>query len=100
FGAEMRVVDTGGLDPDAARDVFGAGIHRQALRAIGEADALLLVVDGRAGLVHEFYTLGLAPYAVSAAHGRGIDALLEAIANAVGARRPEPVSEGSGDELW
>jgi small GTP-binding protein len=50
FGAEMRVVDTGGLDPDAGRDVIGAGIHRQAMRAIGEADALLLVVDGRAGL--------------------------------------------------
>jgi GTP-binding protein len=50
FGAVMRVVDTGGLDPEAARDVIGAGIHRQALRAIGEADALVLVVDGRAGL--------------------------------------------------
>src|SRR5215212_4033406 len=50
FGAEMRLVDTGGLDPEAARDVIGAGIHRQALRAIGEANALVLVVDGRAGL--------------------------------------------------
>jgi GTP-binding protein len=136
FGAEMRVVDTGGLDPDAARDVIGAGIHRQALRAIGEADALVLVVDGRAGLsaidqelatelratgkpvflavnkldhptrddlVHEFHALGLAPYAVSAAHGRGIDALLEAIAIAVGARRPEPTPDETSeapDELW
>jgi len=123
FGAVMRVVDTGGLDPEAARDVIGAGIHRQALRAIGEADALVLVVDGRAGLsaidqglatqlratgkpvflavnkidhptrdelVHDFHALGLgAPYPVSAAHGRGIDPLLEAIAEAVGARRPE-----------
>jgi GTP-binding protein len=122
FGAEMRVVDTGGLDPEAARDVIGAGIHRQALRAIGEADALVLVVDGRAGLsaidqelagqlratgkpmflavnkidhptrddlVHDFHALGLGPpYPVSAAHGRGIDPLLEAIAAAVGARRP------------
>ena len=35
FGAAMRLVDTGGLDPEAARDVIGAGIHRQALRAIG-----------------------------------------------------------------
>src|SRR6185295_3676163 len=48
FGAEMRLVDTGGLNPEAARDVIGAGIHRQALRAIGEADGLVLVVDGRA----------------------------------------------------
>ncbi|MBX3157980.1 MAG: ribosome biogenesis GTPase Der [Deltaproteobacteria bacterium] len=117
FGTELRIVDTGGLDPDAATDVIGAGIHRQALRAIGEADALLLVVDGRAGissvdhdlarqlrttgkpvflavnkvdhavrddLVHDFHELGLgAPFPVSAAHGRGIDALLEAIVHAV-----------------
>jgi GTPase len=123
FGAEMRVVDTGGLDPEAAHDVIGAGIHRQALHAIGEADALVLVVDGRAGLsaidqelaarlratgkpvflavnkidhptrddlVHDFHGLGLgSPYPVSAAHGRGVDPLLEAIAAAVGARRPD-----------
>ncbi len=137
FGAVMRVVDTGGLDPEAARDVIGAGIHRQALRAIGEADALVLVVDGRAGLsaidqglatqlratgklvflavnkidhptrdelVHDFHALGLGPpYPVSAAHGRGIDPLLEAIAEAVGARRPEVPEDaepaGSPD-LW
>jgi GTP-binding protein len=134
FGAEMRVVDTGGLDPDAARDVIGAGIHRQALRAIGEADALLLVVDGRAGLsaidrdlaaqlratgkpvflavnkidhpsrddlVHDFHALGLGPpYPVSAAHGRGIDPLLEAIAAAVGARRPDATDDPRPDEAW
>jgi len=133
FGAAMRVVDTGGLDPEAVRDVIGAGIHRQALRAIGEADALVLVVDGRAGLsaidqglasqlratgkpvflavnkidhpvrddlVHDFHALGLgAPYAVSAAHGRGIDPLLEAIAAAVGARRPE-VPDADPEDLW
>ncbi len=127
----MRVVDTGGLDPEATRDVIGAGIHRQALRAIGEADAMVLVVDGRAGLsaidrglatqlratgkpvflavnkidhpvrddlVHEFHTLGLGvPYPVSAAHGRGIDPLLEAIAETVGARRPE-VPEAEPDD--
>jgi GTP-binding protein len=135
FGAEMRLVDTGGLDPDAAHDVIGAGIHRQALRAIGEADALLLVVDGRAGLsavdhelagqlratgkpvflavnkidhptrddlVHDFHALGLgAPYPVSAAHGRGVDPLLEAIAAAVGARRPEAATdEAAADDAW
>jgi GTP-binding protein len=129
FGAPLRIVDTGGLDPDAQRDVIGAGIHRQALRAIDEADAVVLVVDGRAGLssvdhdlanqlratgkpiflavnkidhptrddlVHDFHALGLgAPYAVSAAHGRGIDPLLEAIVAATGAVRPaaEPDSE-------
>ena len=136
FGAAMRLVDTGGLDPEAARDVIGAGIHRQALRAIGEADGLILVVDGRAGLsaidqglanqlrqtgkpvflvvnkidhptvdnlVHDFHALGLgAPWPVSAAHGRGIDPLLEAVAEAVGARRPDLPEDGAGasDELW
>jgi GTP-binding protein len=126
FGRELRLVDTGGLDPEAATEVIGAGIHRQALRAIDEADALLLVVDGRAGvsaidhelakqlratgkpvflgvnkidhpkadhLVHEFHELGLGnAFPISAAHGRGIDALLEAICDAVVPAR-EPVVE-------
>ena len=127
FGREMRIVDTGGLDPEAAHEVIGAGIHRQALRAIDEADALVLVVDGRTGvsaidhqlatqlratgkpvflavnkidhpvndpLVHDFHELGLGDaYPVSAAHGRGIDPLLEAIADAVKAPAPEPEPE-------
>jgi GTP-binding protein len=126
FGIKLRLVDTGGLDPEAARDVIGAGIHRQAMRAIDEADAVVLVVDGRAGLsaidqdlanqlrttgkpiflavnkidhptvenlVHDFHALGLGtPFSVSAAHGRGIDPLLESIANAVGTK-PEPAPE-------
>src|SRR3954454_24293915 len=50
FGTPIRLVDNGGLDPEAATEVIGAGIHRQAMHAIGEADVLLLVVDGRAGL--------------------------------------------------
>jgi GTP-binding protein len=50
FGAPLRIVDTGGLDPEAATQVIGAGIHRQAMRAIEEAVALVLVVDGRAGI--------------------------------------------------
>ncbi len=113
FGHQLRVVDTGGLDPDAERDVIGAGIHRQAERAIGEAAALLLVVDVTAGLSpvdvavaarlratgkpvfvavnkadhagrdvgrSEFFRLGLGdPFPISASHGRGIDALVEAI---------------------
>ena len=50
FGAPLRLVDTGGLDPEAATQVIGAGIHRQAMRAIDEANAVVLVVDGRAGI--------------------------------------------------
>jgi GTP-binding protein len=131
FGAKMRLVDTGGLDPDAAKEVIGAGIHRQALRAIEEANAVILVVDGRAGLsavdhdlatqlrtfgkpiflavnkldhavtdnlVHEFHVLGLGqPYPVSAAHGRGIDALLEAVSAAV-TTKPEPSDEDEDED--
>ena len=48
-GRKLRLVDTGGLDPDAAREVLGAGVHRQARAALGEADAAILVVDARAG---------------------------------------------------
>ena len=140
FGQPLRLVDTGGLDPEAATEVIGAGIHRQALRAIDEADALVLVVDGRAGvsaidqdlakqlrttgkplflavnkidhpkadvLVHEFHELGLGnAFAISAAHGRGIDSLLEAICIAtVGPKEPvaerDPLfdPEDEGDEL-
>jgi GTPase len=132
FGTALRLVDTGGLDPDAEKDVIGAGIHRQAMRAIEEADAVMLVVDGRAGLsavdhelanqlrttgkpiflavnkidhptrddlVHDFHALGLGtPFAVSAAHGRGIDALLEAIVNAIAPPR-EAETPADDDEL-
>jgi len=137
FGREMRLVDTGGLDPEAAHEVIGAGIHRQAMRAIDEADALVLVVDGRAGLsavdhdlakrlrttgkplflavnkmdapgkdhfLHDFHELALGePYPISAAHGRGIDALLEAVADAVKAvappaEEPPDIFDALGDE--
>ena len=135
FGAPLRIVDTGGLDPDAERDVIGAGIHRQAMHAIGEADALVLVVDGRAGisaldhdlanklrttgkplflainkidhpandhLVHDFHELNISnAYPVSAAHGRGIDPLLEAIVAATGGAppiAPEPDPDDVSDD--
>jgi GTP-binding protein len=50
FGRTLRVVDTGGLDPEAEKDVIGAGIHRQARAALEEADAVLFVVDATAGI--------------------------------------------------
>jgi GTP-binding protein len=122
FGRALRVVDTGGLDPGAENEVVGAGIHRQAMRAIDEANAIVLVVDGRAGisavdhalarqlratgkpvflavnkidhptrdhLAHDFHELGLGDaHAISAAHGRGIDGLLEAICDCVSPQAP------------
>ena len=125
FGRVVRVIDTGGLDPAAEGDAIGRGIHRQAWRAIEEADALVLVVDGAAGLapldaevarniratgkpvvlavnkidspkrdveIADFYGLGLGePFAVSAAHGRGFDKLLEQIVTVLGVAPPPPV---------
>lgn len=113
FARHIRIVDTGGLDPDAEHEVVGAGIHRQARAALGEADGIILVIDARAGitpldlevvtmlrklskpvlvaankidssktdaLVHELHALGMGePYAISAAHGRGIDELVQAL---------------------
>ncbi len=48
-GRPFRLVDTGGLDP-AAREGMLALIRRQAEIAIAEADLLICVMDGRAGL--------------------------------------------------
>ena len=43
------VIDTGGLDPGASEGIF-AEMAKQAEQAIVEADAVVLVVDARAGL--------------------------------------------------
>ncbi|MGQ0544510.1 MAG: ribosome biogenesis GTPase Der [Betaproteobacteria bacterium] len=43
-------VDTGGLEPTAPQGIF-VEMARQAEQAIAEADAVIFVVDGRAGLV-------------------------------------------------
>ncbi|MBM4123670.1 MAG: ribosome biogenesis GTPase Der [Nitrospira sp.] len=48
-GRPFRLVDTGGLDPAASEGML-ALIKRQSQIAIAEADILVLVMDGRAGL--------------------------------------------------
>ncbi len=48
-GRRFRLVDTGGLDPSASEGML-ALIRRQSQIAIEEADILILVMDGRAGL--------------------------------------------------
>ncbi|MDD5109972.1 MAG: ribosome biogenesis GTPase Der [Patescibacteria group bacterium] len=65
-GREIRLIDTGGADiptlrdsihllerrsPQSENDPLGAGIIRQTQAAIREADVLLLVVDGKAGVL-------------------------------------------------
>src|SRR5438105_7940000 len=48
-GREIRVVDTGGIIPDD-KELIPKAIHSQANVALAEADAIILVVDGRANL--------------------------------------------------
>lgn len=48
-GRHFRVVDTGGFTPTSTEQLVKA-VREQALRAIDEADCVVLVVDARAGL--------------------------------------------------
>src|SRR5215470_14212207 len=48
-GRTVRVVDTGGIIPDE-KELIPAEIFRQARVALDEADAIILVVDGRSEL--------------------------------------------------
>ena len=48
-GRPFRLVDTGGLDPAAGEGMLSL-IGRQVKIAIAEADVLILILDGRAGL--------------------------------------------------
>src|SRR5229473_3291598 len=49
-GREFTVVDTAGLDLDGAKDESRAAIEAQTKVAIEEADAIVLLLDVRAGL--------------------------------------------------
>jgi ribosome-associated GTPase EngA len=48
-GREFMLVDTGGIEL-ATDDAFGESIRRQAIIAAEEADAVIFVVDGKAGI--------------------------------------------------
>lgn len=48
-GREIRVVDTGGIIPDE-KELIPAEIYRQARVALGEANVIAMVVDGRTEL--------------------------------------------------
>ncbi len=51
-GRAIRLVDTAGLDPAAERGL-PAAVQAQAESALEDADAILFVVDGKAGLLPE-----------------------------------------------
>jgi GTP-binding protein len=46
---QATVVDTGGFDPSSESDLV-QGVRRQVLQAVDEADLIVFVVDGRAGI--------------------------------------------------
>jgi GTP-binding protein len=48
-GRQFTVIDTGGFVPDS-QDIFERAIREQAQYAVDEADAIILAVDGPAGL--------------------------------------------------
>ncbi len=111
-GVPFRVIDTGGLDL-SQKGGLHQSIHRQALRAVEEADVVLFVVDAQEGLLPsdlavlgplrrcgkpllfvankvdgdrfeanlgDIYGLGADHvFGISAAHGRGLPDLLDAI---------------------
>jgi GTP-binding protein len=133
LGREVLAVDTGGIEPDQNTDLLTA-MRQQSLVAVEEADVIIFVVDGRAGitpadkdvmdvlrksekpvilavnkvdgpkhagLVNEFWALGLTPLLpVSAEHGGGVYELCEAVCDAL----PEPetseefVEDDEGEE--
>ena len=106
------LVDTGGIDPSETEGVVGR-VQAQTQLAIEEADAIIFLLDGRAGLnpadtlavdllrrskkpvffavnkidvekheanINDFFSLGIEPlFPISAAHGRGIADLLDAV---------------------
>jgi GTP-binding protein len=58
-GRRALIVDTAGLDPDAESGL-PAAVQAQARAAMAQADAILFVVDGKAGLVSVDETLARA----------------------------------------
>ncbi|MDR2880571.1 MAG: ribosome biogenesis GTPase Der, partial [Azoarcus sp.] len=129
---DYLVVDTAGFDP-VAKDGVMFEMARQAEQAIAEADALLFIVDGRAGCtphdaqiadylrranrpVHlvvnkaegldralagiDFHALGLGePLPVSAAHGEGVQQLIDMVLAPFGQNEEEEETGEHGPKV-
>jgi GTPase len=134
-GRTFLCIDTGGLVVEAPRDpsAMGARVRSQTLAALAEADCVVCVFDGVAGLVpedretarllrrsgkpvlwvvnkldtsgrqslvHDFHPTGAGQLlAVSAAHGRGLTDLLDAIVAALPGVPARAPAEGAGTRL-
>ncbi len=108
-GVRFALVDTGGVDM-AANDLLSTAVRRQAREAIASADAVLLVVDARAGLrpgdaeLADLLRRADIPVVVVANKiDRPADAHLAAEFHKLGLGEPRPASaahgHGSGDLL-
>ncbi len=130
-GGGYLVVDTAGVGQEQPEEL-AALVERHSLKAAAEADAIVLVVDARAGLMAEdvelaaalrplkrplwlavnkaegmdaglacaeFHSLGLGPpLAISAAHGGGVDLLIEDILEALAGASAEAMAADAADE--
>ncbi len=97
------VVDTGGLQPDAADAIFHE-MARQTLQAVDEADAVLLMVDGRAGLTAPDREIAIQlrktgrPLFLVVNKSEGLeDEAAAADFHELGLGRPYPISAAHGD---
>ena len=52
-GVDFLLIDTGGIESGKSADEFQSSIRQQALMAAEEADAIVFLVDGKAGLTPE-----------------------------------------------
>jgi GTP-binding protein len=99
------VVDTGGFEPVAREGVFHE-MARQTRQAVDEADAVLFVVDARAGLAHldrliaeELRKSGRRVFlVVNKAEGMDI-AMAGAEFHALGLGAPLPISAAHGEQV-
>jgi len=52
-GVDFMLIDTGGIESGKSADQFQSSIRDQAIMAANEADAIVFLVDGKAGLTPE-----------------------------------------------
>ena len=134
-GRAFLCVDTGGFEAEPPRDpeALAAHVRTQTLAAVAEADCVVCVFDGPAGLVpedretvrllrrtgkpvvyavnkldtagresllHDFHAAGAEPLlAVSAAHGRGVAELLDAVVARLPAAGAAEAAEAPGTRV-
>ncbi len=129
-GYTFIAIDTGGFEPDSDTGIVKE-MARQTRQAIAEADAVVFVVDIRAGvsgqdhdiarflrlankrvllavnkaegmsespMLAEFHELGIGePHPISAAHGQGIQSLVEAALEGLGAEDTDEADDRDRD---